>query len=71
MEDKLKNLEEIELKLNKLQVKAHKLIGRLNSTEEFSDTASSTDYAERDLLSFVKWMRWEAERQRKHILKDK
>lgn len=68
MDEKLKELELIDLKLVKLQKKAYKLIGRLNATEEYNTNSSSTDYAERDLLTFVKWMRWEIDRQRKHVL---
>lgn len=68
VDEKLENLEKIEKKLNKLQKKAYILIGELNSTEEYS-SASSTDYAERDLQGFVKWMRWETDRQRKWVLK--
>lgn len=70
MEEKLKNLEEIERKLVKLQKKGYKLLGELNSTEEYHKTASATDYAERDLQSCIKWFRWEIERQREHVLKE-
>lgn len=70
MGEKLKLLDEIDRKVSKLQKKAYKLIAELNSTEEYS-SASATDYAERDLLSFVKWMRWETDRQRSHVLMKK
>jgi len=70
MEEKLKNLERIEKRVTKLQKKGYKLIAELNSTDEYNMSVSATDYAERDLLSCIKWIHWEINRQREHVLKE-